>query len=84
MRSLAGITLQILGWALAAWSSIAGIGFIGVLMINFVGTHGAESGRDILVILGLGTAGILLGVAIAKLGKHLSTKNKTGLPPTRG
>lgn len=72
MRSLIGTVLRVLGWGLAAWSLVAGVGFIAILMINFVGTHGAESGRDILVVLAVATTGTLLGVGIAKLGRYLS------------
>ncbi len=48
------------------------MGFIAILMVNFVGTHGAESGGDILRILGLCILGTLLGVGLARLGKRLS------------
>lgn len=76
MRALVGLILQLIGWGLAAWSLVAGLGFFAILMVNFVGTHGSESGRDIALVLTLGAAGTLLGLAISRFGRRLSRNSQ--------
>lgn len=71
MRAVLGLLIKFSGWAFIVWALVTGLGFFAILMVNFVGTHGAESGGDILTVLGVTLVAALFGLGIAKLGSYL-------------
>lgn len=74
MRQVAGLLLMIGGIIIAAYSGLVAAGFVAISLLGFIGTHGREGGRELLIYVAAGALSVGFGTALYTLGKWLRRK----------